>query len=217
DKCDVHYISGGTILFGVPEYRKTLQEKADEYGVKIQLKQTVLAVNGPDKTITFKGPDENGTERTETMRYDMLHIVPPQSAPDFVAQSPLADQSPYGWVDVNPETFQHKKFKNVFSCGDVCSAPTSRTGAAIRKEAPVMVEHIMAFINNTYCDAKYEGYSACPIPTEYGKLMLAEFDYNNKPTMTFPFDQAKPRWSMWMMKRYVLPWLYWNRILQGKA
>jgi sulfide:quinone oxidoreductase len=43
---------------------------------------------------------------------------------------------------------------------------------------------------------KYDGYSACPIPTEYGKLMLAKFVYEHKPKMTFPFDQAKPRWSM---------------------
>jgi sulfide:quinone oxidoreductase len=217
DKCDVHYLSGGTILFGVPEYRKTLQETADDYGVKIHLKQTIHAVNGPDKTITFSGPDANGIEKRETMHFDLLHMVPPQSAPDFVRTSKLADASPYGWVDVNPETFQHTRYKNVFSCGDACSAPTSRTGAAIRKEAPVMVDHIMAFLNNTTSDAKYTGYSACPIPTGYGKLMLAEFDYQNKPTMTFPFDQAKPRWTMWMLKKYVLPWLYWNRILQGKA
>lgn len=217
DKCNVHYISGGTILFGVPEYRKTLQETADEYGVKIHLKQTVLSVNGTDKIMTFRGPDADGNELIQTMHYDMLHIVPPQSAPDFVAKSPLADSSPYGWVEVNPETFQHKRYVNVFSCGDACSAPTSRTGAAIRKEAPVMVEHIMAYLNHTTTDARYLGYSACPIPTGYGKLMLAEFDYSNKPTMTFPFDQAKPRWSMWMLKRYVLPWLYWNKILQGKA
>jgi sulfide:quinone oxidoreductase len=217
DKCDVHYVSGGTILFGVPEYKATLQKTADDFGVKIHLKQSVVSVSGTDKTITFHGPDEAGNEQTKTMHFDMLHIVPPQSAPDFVAQSRLADKSPYGWVDVNPGNFQHNQYKNVFSCGDVCSAPTSRTGAAIRKEAPVMVDHIMAFLSNTTSDSLYAGYSACPIPTGYGKLMLAEFDYNNKPTMTFPFDQAKPRWSMWMLKKYVLPWLYWNRILQGKA
>jgi sulfide:quinone oxidoreductase len=99
----------------------------------------------------------------------------------------------------------------------VSNAPASRTGAAIRKQAPVMVSHILAFMNNTTSNEKYNGYSACPIPTSYGKLMLAEFDYNNKPTMTFPFNQAKPRWTMWLLKKFVLPWLYWNRILQGKA
>ncbi len=217
DKCNVHYVSGGTILFGVPEFRATLEKTAKEYGVHLHLKQTVEAVNGTDKTIIFSGPDAEGNTTHQTMHFNFLHIVPPQSAPDFIQNSPLADASPYGWVDVDRETFQHTRYKNVFSCGDVCSAPTSRTGAAIRKEAPVMVDHILAYLGNTTSSAKYTGYSACPIPTAYGKLMLAEFDYQNKPMMTFPFDQAKPRWSMWMMKRYVLPWLYWNKILKGKA
>jgi sulfide:quinone oxidoreductase len=152
------------------------------------------------------------------MEFDMLHVVPPQSAPDFVKQSLLAEAaSPLGWIEVNKNTFQHTRYANVFSCGDVCNAPASRTGAAIRKQAPVMVDHILAFLNGTKATSSYDGYSACPIPTEYGKLMLAEFDYSNKPKMTFPFDQAKPRWTMWLLKKYVLPWLYWHRILQGKA
>jgi sulfide:quinone oxidoreductase len=47
--------------------------------------------------------------------------------------------------------------------------------------------------------------------------MLAEFDYSNKPTMTFPFNQAKPRWTMWLLKTKILPWLYWHKILKGTA
>lgn len=221
DKCDVHFVSGGTILFGVPEYRKTLEEKVKEYGVKVHLKQTITKIDGPGGKIYFQGPAEDtfgGATEKDMMEFDMLHVVPPQSAPDFIKTSALADPStPLGWVEVNKHTFQHTRFPNVFSCGDACNAPASRTGAAIRKQAPVMVDHILAFMNHTTATSSYEGYSACPIPTEYGKLMLAEFDYNNKPTMTFPFDQAKPRRSMWMLKKYVLPWLYWHRILQGKA
>ena len=78
-------------------------------------------------------------------------------------------------------------------------------------------ENVLSFIANHELKAKYTGYSACPIPTQYGKLMLAEFDYTNTPTMSFPFNQAKPRWSMWIMKKNLLPWLYWNKILTGKA
>jgi len=218
DKCDVHFVSGGSILFGVPEYRKTLEERVQEYGVKVHLKSTVTRIDGSSKTISFTEPDSNGNPQAKELKFDMCHVVPPQSAPDFVKTSPLADaNSPLGWVEVDKYNFQHTRYKNVFSCGDVCNAPASRTGAAIRKQAPVMVDHIIAFMNGTTSNKKYTGYSACPIPTQYGKLMLAEFDYDNKPTMTFPFDQAKPRWSMWMLKKFVLPWLYWHRILQGKA
>lgn len=64
---------------------------------------------------------------------------------------------------------------------------------------------------------KYNGYGSCPLITGYGKLVLAEFDYNNEPLETFPFNQAKERYSMWLLKTKVLPWLYWNKILKGTA
>lgn len=218
DKCDVHFVSGGTVMFSVPEYLKTLEAKIAEYGVKVHLKQTITKIDASAQTLYFESTDEQGNVNKQTLHYDMLHVVPPQSAPDFVKNSPLADPAtPLGWVEVNKHTFQHTRYPNVFSCGDVCNAPASRTGAAIRKQAPVMVDHILAYLNGTTATSSYDGYSACPIPTQYGKLMLAEFDYNNKPKMTFPFDQAKPRWTMWLLKKFVLPWLYWNRILQGKA
>ena len=105
----------------------------------------------------------------------------------------------------------------MFALGDCTNAPCSKTGAAIRKQAPVVVANILAVLEGKAPTEKYDGYSACPIPTEYGKLMLAEFDYDNKPKMTFPFDQAKPRWTMWILKTKILPWLYWNKILKGTA
>ena len=100
--------------------------------------------------------------------------------------------------------------------GDASSMPTSRTGAAIRKQAPILVKNLFSLMQGKPLAAKYSGYTSCPVVTGYGKLVLAEFDYDNQPTETFPFNQAKERWSMFMLKRYILPWLYWNRILTGK-
>ncbi len=62
---------------------------------------------------------------------------------------------------------------------------------------------------------KYEGYSSCPIVTKYGKMVLAEFDYDNKPAPSFPIDTTKERYSMWLFKKYFLPWMYWNAMLKG--
>ena len=141
-------------------------------------------------------------------------MTPPQSAPDFIRHSPLANEG--GWVDVDKYTLQHVRYANVFSLGDASSLPTSKTGAAVRKQAPVVVKNLLAIMENKPLTAKYNGYTSCPIVTGYGKLVLAEFDYANQPTETFPFDQAKERWSMYQLKRRVLPWLYWNKILPGK-
>ncbi|HSC52939.1 MAG TPA: FAD/NAD(P)-binding oxidoreductase [Phnomibacter sp.] len=218
DNCEVHYVSGSSILFAVPEFRKTLEGLVEEYGVHMHMQHNVSKIESGHRTIHFAGKNAEGAMQQKSLQYDLLHVVPPQSAPDFVKHSPLADPStPLGWTEVNKHNFQHSRYNNVFSCGDVCNAPASRTGAAIRKQAPVMVDHILAFLNKTTATSSYNGYAACPITTSYGKLMLAEFDYSNKPTMTFPFDQAKPRRTMWWLKKYVLPWLYWNKILRGKA
>jgi sulfide:quinone oxidoreductase len=65
--------------------------------------------------------------------------------------------------------------------------------------------------------SSYDGYAACPLVTGYAKLILAEFDYDLKPQESFPFNQAKERWSMYQLKRYVLPALYWRGILKGRA
>jgi len=129
--------------------------------------------------------------------------------------SPLANAA--GWVDVNVNTLQHVKYQNVFSLGDASGLPTSKTGAAIRKQAPVLVANLLSAVKKEPMTASYTGYTSCPLLTGYGKLVLAEFDYNNQPMETFPFDQSKERWSMYQLKKRGLPWLYWNKILTGKA
>jgi len=100
--------------------------------------------------------------------------------------------------------------------GDAAGLPTAKTGAAVRKQVPVVVKNLLSVMDQKQPSEKYNGYSSCPLVTGYGKLVMAEFDYNNQPMETFPFDQSKERWSMYMLKRYILPWLYWNKILPGK-
>ncbi len=227
---NVHFYSGGGIIFGVKKYAEALQKVVDRYGIHTHWKHNLVEVDGPNHKAIFQ--DEHGNLVEEI--FDMIHITPPQSAPDFIKKSPLAvldstsgknpcigeDHIPkdyLGWVDVNKFTLQHNRYANIFSFGDVASTPNAKTGAAIRKQAPVAVENILHLINGGTLDAKYNGYGSCPLVTGYGKLILAEFDYDNNPMETFPFNQAKERWSMYQLKKYVLPWLYWNKILKGTA
>ncbi len=218
DKCNVHYISGAGAIFAVKEYADTLTKVVEKGNINVHFGAIANEIDAENSTIYYDEKDENGTMQRKQLTFDLCHAVPPQSAPDFIKNSPLADaNSPYGYVEINKGTMQHVRFANVFSLGDCTNAPCSKTGAAIRKQAPVVVANLLALINNKPATQEYDGYSACPIPTQYGKLMLAEFDYSNTPKMTFPFNQAKPRWSMWILKTKILPWLYWNRILTGKA
>lgn len=218
DKCDVHYLSGAGVIFGIKEYAATLSELVKHYNIKVHFGVNVNEIDAANKTVFYEEKKADGDTEQKAMKFDMCHVVPPQSAPDFIKNSPLTDaNSPYGYVEVNKNTLQHSRYPNVFALGDSSNAPCSKTGAAIRKQAPVVVQNLLAYLNNQPLAGEYTGYSACPIPTQYGKLMLAEFDYTNTPKMTFPFDQAKPRWTMWILKTKILPWLYWNKILKGTA
>lgn len=210
----VEFWSGGTRVFGVEKYENTLKKVIARYGIQTQLFVKLDEIDGPNKKAKFVGIGEANKDQQYWVEYDMIHVTPPQSAPDFIKTSPLANAA--GWIDVEKHTLQHNSFKNIFACGDAAALPVSRTGAAIRKQAPILVRNLLAEMKGKSMTASYDGYSSCPIITGYDKLVLAEFDYNNKPVETFPFDQSKERWSMYQMKKYLLPYLYWNQILPGK-
>ncbi|MEZ4985434.1 MAG: FAD/NAD(P)-binding oxidoreductase [Saprospiraceae bacterium] len=148
------------------------------------------------------------------MQYDMIHVTPPQSSPDFIKNSPLAAET--GWVEVDKGTTQHIRFENVFSLGDCSSLPTSKTGAAIRKQAPVTAANIISYLQKQPLTKTYNGYTSCPLVTGYGSLILAEFDYDKTPMESFPFNQAEERYSMYALKAYGLPQIYWHGMLRGR-
>ncbi|KYP16378.1 FAD/NAD(P)-binding oxidoreductase [Flavihumibacter sp. CACIAM 22H1] len=214
-KTSVEFVSAGSVIFGIKKYADELMKKVNEYGIQLHFKHDLVEINGAAKTAVFKVTDTEGITKLVTKQFDMIHVVPPQSAPDFIRNSPLANAA--GWVDVNKATLQHTLYPRIFGIGDATSTPNAKTGAAVRKQAPVLVKNLLALIDGEPLPATYNGYGSCPLVVGYGKLILAEFDYDNKPTETFPFDQSKPRWTMWALKKYVLPWMYWNRILKGTA
>jgi sulfide:quinone oxidoreductase len=135
------------------------------------------------------------------------------AAPEVVAASPLANGA--GFVEVDPGSLQHVRYPNVFSLGDVSGMPNSKTAAAVRGQAPVLVANLLAQLADRPLTASYDGYSCCPLITGYGRAIMAEFNYKGDPTPSFPLDPTRERWSMWFMKRKVLPALYWNRMLAG--
>lgn len=215
DKADIQYWSGAAKLFAVPQYEKTLLEVCKRGNIKLNFMERLDEIDGPNKRAKFVGFGENNKEVETWVEFDIIHVTPPQSAPDFIKNSPLANAG--GWVDVDKNTLQHVKYANIFSLGDASGLPTSKTGAAIRKQAPVVVANLLSLLESQAFDASYTGYTSCPLLTGYGKLVLAEFDYNNQPMETFPFDQSKERWSMYMLKKEILPRMYWGQILTGKA
>ncbi len=203
-------------LFGIEKYRLGLERVAQRKNIECAYEHELVEVRGAQDEAVFKNLK---TGEEVVMKYDLLHAVPPMSAPDFIKKSPLADSSPFGWVDVDPFTLRHRKFGNVFALGDASSAPTSKTGAAIRKQYPVVASNVAAVLKKRMVMEHYNGYASCPLVTDYGKVLMAEFDYDGIPQETFGavVDQGRELSSMWMVKRWVLPWLYWNIMLTGKG
>ena len=210
ERSQVIFTSPLANIFAVDRYRKTLEEVIKRKQIICHFREELIEIFGDRREAVFRNLDSG---ETISRFYDMLHVTPPMGPPTFIAQSPLADKD--GWVDVDRETLQHKKFPNVFGIGDCSNLPTSKTGAAIRKQAPVLVGNLIAAISSQTLSGKYDGYTSCPLVTGYGKLVMAEFDYDKKPEETFPIDQSKELWSMWLVKRYLLPQLYWHGMLKG--
>jgi sulfide:quinone oxidoreductase len=211
NKTKFMFVSGLAGIFGVPKYKKALEKVVKRKEIEAKFRTDLIEIKGDTREAIFKNLD---TGEESTIKYDMLHVVPHMSAPDFVKNSPLVDETGFISVDINK--LQHKKYPNIFALGDSANLPTARTGAAIRKEAPVVVANLLAVMDGKIMEDEYDGYSSCPLVTGYGSLILAEFDYNSVPVESFPFDQSQERFSMYMLKAYVLPQMYWNGMLRGR-
>lgn len=235
---EVIFATPGSVIFGVKEFAKTLTQVINRKNIHLKTFYKPVKIDSKNKQIHFAWTKEDSNcivqqgnplqeqvegEATVVMPYDMLHLAPPQSAPDFVKNSPLAvaEGPSKGWLDVDKHTLQHNRYANVFGLGDVAALPTAKTGAAIRKQAPVVAENVLLMLaSERLGDKKYEGYSSCPLVTGYGKMVLAEFRYDNvrdsDPFLSKFVDTTKENWSMWILKKYGLPYLYWNRMMKGK-
>ncbi|PKM13046.1 MAG: pyridine nucleotide-disulfide oxidoreductase [Gammaproteobacteria bacterium HGW-Gammaproteobacteria-3] len=214
DKFTLEFCNAGPVLFGVPLFAKALDKVVADYGIKVNFNTNLVAIDGPAKTATFEVTDSDGNKQQVNKTFDMIHVTPPQSAPDFIKKSPLANAA--GWVDVNPKTLQHNQYKNIFGLGDAGSTPNAKTAAAVRKQVPVVVDNILSLIDNKNLVEGYDGYGSCPLTTSLNKVMLAEFSYDCKVTPSFPLlDPRKNRWIWWWGKTTGFPWLYWHLMVKG--
>ncbi|MGB3288543.1 MAG: FAD/NAD(P)-binding oxidoreductase [Burkholderiaceae bacterium] len=204
---DMHFCTAGNAMFGVPFYSEALDQVMASYGAKPEYKHNLVAIDGPNKKATFEVGDD---KQRSTVDFDMIHVAPPQSAPDFIKTSPLANEA--GWVAVNAGTLRHDNYGNVFGLGDCTSTPNSKTAAAVRAQSRVVASNLIATIDGKEPVQIYDGYASCPLTTSKGKMMLAEFLYGGKIAPSFPADPRVPRRTYWWIKTTLLPKIYWDMI-----
>jgi sulfide:quinone oxidoreductase len=213
----IEFYNAGGVLFGVKEYVPALMDYVKRYNAALKFFHNLKAIDGPHKKAWFDVIEPDKEVRSVEVDFDMIHVCPPQTAPDFIRVSPLADAA--GWVDVDQATLRHKTYDNVWSLGDVMNAPNAKTAAAARKQAPVVAENIVADITGSSMTAQYDGYGSCPLTVERGKIVLAEFGYGGKLLPSFPswfINGTKPSYFAWLLKERLLPPVYWWAMLRGK-
>jgi sulfide:quinone oxidoreductase len=213
---DIEFCNAADVLFGVPDYVPGLMEYVGKYGIDLSFNCNLVAVDGPARSATFDVTRDGATERVEK-RFDMLHVCPPQTGPDFVRASPLANAA--GWVDVRPDTLQHVKYPNIWGLGDATSTPNAKTAAAVRKQAPVVAVNVLNQLRGREPAATYDGYGSCPLTVEKGRIILAEFGYGGRLMPSFPawlIDGRKPTRAAWLLKERLLPPIYWQGMFKGR-
>ncbi len=211
---EVEFHNAGAVLFGVADFVPPLMEYVKRYNAHLHFNSKLVAIDRPAKKAWFEQKDANGHVNQIERSFDMIHVVPPQTAPDVVRESSLANAE--GWVDVNQLTLQHVRYPNVFSLGDACSSPNAKTAAAARKQIVVVAENLLALRGGLPLPTRYDGYGSCPLTVEKGKIVLAEFGFGGKLLPTFPLDPRVPRKSAWVLKKDILPSVYWHAMLKGR-
>ncbi|XP_067929168.1 sulfide:quinone oxidoreductase, mitochondrial-like [Watersipora subatra] len=210
----VLYNTNLPVIFGVKKYADALLEVVKQRDITVNFQHNLIGVDHTKGEATFAKVGADPVENV-TMNYDLLHISPSMSAPEFLKGSPIANEA--GFVDVSKEHLQHTKYDNIFAIGDCSSAPTSKTAAAVAAESGILSGTIEAFLKGQKPSGlQYDGYTSCPLTTKGGKIILAEFDYNGQPLETFPVNQGKERLSMWYLKKDAMPIIYWQMLIKGR-
>ena len=213
----IDFYNAGGVLFGVKEYVPALMRYVEKYRANLNFNHRLSKIDGPAKKAWFVVTDADGSTTTVEKSFDMIHVVPPQQAPDFIRASNLVDAA--GWVDVNQDTLQHKSYRNIYALGDVTNCPNAKTAAAARKQAPVVAVNVLFDLEKGSQRAAYDGYGSCPLTVERGKIVLAEFGFGGRLLPSFPkwlIDGTKPSRLAWLLKERILPPIYWLAMLKGR-
>ncbi|MDC0932553.1 FAD/NAD(P)-binding oxidoreductase [Arcobacteraceae bacterium] len=237
ENADLHFYPNGGTMFGIEDYHTAIVKQFEKRNMKYSYNHNLTEIkNGiavfddhsKFKEVYDEDLEENVKETIHTSvekEFDFIHVTPPMKAPDEIGNSKLGSRK--GWIPVNQETMQHVKFPNVFALGDIAAVPMGKTGGSARKQYKVVVNNIISMMETgkiPETNIKYEGYTVCPLITDIGTVMLAEFNWASKKTgsgrnaaMTSLLDPTKERYIWWLLKVYLLKPMTVYGMLSGKA
>ncbi|MGB5867287.1 MAG: FAD/NAD(P)-binding oxidoreductase [Arcobacteraceae bacterium] len=234
---NLHFYPNGGTMFGIKDYHEAIVKQFEKRDMKysynhnlLEIKDGIAVFDDHSKfnEVYDEDLEENVKEIIHTSvekEFDFIHVTPPMKAPDEIGNSKLG--STKGWVPVNKETMQHVKYPNVFALGDIAAVPMGKTGGSARKQYKVVVNNIISMMETgtiPTTNAKYDGYTVCPLITNIGTVMLAEFNWASKDlgsgknaSMISLLDPTKERYIWWLLKVYLLKPMTVYGMLAGKA
>lgn len=106
-----------------------------------------------------------------------------------------------GWLEVDPGTLQHKRYANVFGCGDINGTAKGKTAATVKKSVPIVVDNLLSVIKGEQPTEIFDGYTSCPLLVREGAALLVEFDYKDNLTPSLPLIQPlQDSYFAWLLK-----------------
>ena len=244
---DLHFYPNGGKMFGIKAYHEAIVKQFEARDMKwsyahnlVEVKDNGVAVF--DHHSKVKGAWDADLEEYAMVTkhdyvevpFDFMHITPPMKAPDEIGKSKLG--SAKGFIPVKKKmgkvagkdvwagsSLQHVKYDNVFALGDIVGTPMGKTGGSARKEYKTVTNNVINFLEGKAMEHSYEGYTVCPLITDIGKIMLAEFNWASAPLGTgdnaalLPLDPTQERYIWWLLKVYLLKPMTIMGMLSGKA
>jgi len=161
----------------------------------VNFEHTLKAVDGPTKKAIVSATGPNGALTEVGRPLDIIHVTSPQSTPDFIKASSLANEG--GGISADPATRHHTKFANVFGVGDAVRTTSAKTAAA-------MLTAIVGEVST----ARGDRFGSSPLTTTHGQVALAELICGGKATPGFPLDPRVPHTRAWLLKTKLMPFIY---------
>ena len=72
-------------MFGVPEFAAVLEQVVSRYGIEVHKNSELVEVDPHSRRAVIA---DNAASTKDELDYDLMHVVPPQSAPNWIKQQP---------------------------------------------------------------------------------------------------------------------------------
>lgn len=221
DSVKTTLFTGGGAMLSSPIHAKMIEQFFVARDMPYHLLHQLVAVDKQKGKATFQTSYMLNGKRIDSdefveREFEYLFVIPAMRAQKFISEAGLSTNAG-NWVDVDKFSLQHQTYKNIFAVGDCAGVPKGKTGASIRKQYPIITQNIIAHLQGEPLEAKFSGYTACPLLTRYGKAVMVEFDYNGAAPSLECFGATRESYLNWALKVYAMKAMVMKGMIYARA